>query len=88
MSIFRITSIIVIAAAVVYMWRTGQLTRIADYVRQTQEELKKCTWPSWNELKGSTVVVMVSLLLLGGFTVFSDLLFTFALSVITSATTS
>ena len=36
------------------------------------EELKKCTWPTWVELKGSTVVVMVAILLLGVFTFAAD----------------
>ncbi len=45
------------------------------YVQQTREELRKCTWPTWDELKGSTVVVAVSILLLGGFTVLVDFVF-------------
>jgi preprotein translocase subunit SecE len=48
------------------------LTKIAAYVAETNEELRKCTWPSWQELKGSTVVVMITILLLGLFTVMSD----------------
>ena len=40
--------------------------------QQTREELKKCTWPTWDELKGSTVVVMISIALLGGFTFVMD----------------
>jgi preprotein translocase subunit SecE len=42
-------------------------------VQETREELKKCTWPTWEELKGSTVVVIVSVGLLGVFTVVVDL---------------
>ena len=49
--------------------------RFANYVQLTREELRKCTWPSWDELKGSTVVVAISILLLGGFTVFVDFVF-------------
>jgi preprotein translocase SecE subunit len=58
-----------------YLWKTGQLARFAAYVAETREELKKCTWPSLDELKGSTVVVTVSMALLGGFTVFADFVF-------------
>ena len=54
------------------MWRQGQLKRLADYVAETREELKKCTWPTWDELKGSTVVVSVAILLMGAFTVVVD----------------
>ena len=47
--------------------------RLSGYFRETQDELKKCTWPTWDELNGSTVVVIVSVALLGGFTVVVDL---------------
>jgi preprotein translocase subunit SecE len=46
------------------LWWQGQLKRFAAYWQQTMEELRKCTWPTWDELKGSTVVVMVSIALL------------------------
>ena len=55
-----------------FLWWQGQLQRFAVYWRQTMEELRKCTWPTWVELKGSTVVVMVSILLLGVFTFAAD----------------
>ncbi len=63
-----------VAIAVVFgvLWRKGVLAKMADYVRETREELRKCTWPTWNELKGSTVVVMIAIVLLGGFTVGID----------------
>jgi preprotein translocase subunit SecE len=71
---------IIIWAAVVggvfaWLWRAGHLARFADYVKQTREELRKCTWPSWDELKGSTVVVAISIAILGGFTVCVDFIF-------------
>jgi preprotein translocase subunit SecE len=53
-------------------WRKGYLLRMRNYVLETREELRKCTWPSWNELKGSTVVVMVSIFILGLFTMGID----------------
>ncbi len=55
-----------------YLWWQGHIRSIATYVQQTREELRKCTWPSWDELKGSTVVVTISIALLGGFTVAVD----------------
>ena len=54
------------------LWWKGQIQRFSAYWRQTMEELKKCTWPSWDELKGSTLVVVVSLLLMGAFTFLVD----------------
>ncbi len=66
---------VIIAVAFAWLWRAGHLLRFADYVRQTREELRKCTWPSWDELKGSTVVIFISILLLGGFTMGVDFIF-------------
>ncbi len=66
---------VIIAVVFAWLWRAGHLLRFADYVRQTREELRKCTWPSWDELKGSTVVIFISILLLGGFTMGVDFIF-------------
>ena len=65
----------VIGALFAWLWRAGHLARLRDYISQTREELRKCTWPSWDELKGSTVVVAISVFLLGGFTVAVDQVF-------------
>jgi preprotein translocase subunit SecE len=62
----------VIAAIFAFLWWQGHLIRIRNYILETREELRKCTWPSWNELKGSTVVVMISVAILGLFTVGID----------------
>jgi preprotein translocase subunit SecE len=56
------------------LWRQGAFLRLSGYWGETMEELKKCTWPTWDELNGSTVVVIVSVALLGGFTVIVDFL--------------
>ena len=50
------------------LWRKGYLARLTMYIQQTREELRKCTWPTWDELKGSTVVIMLTILMLGVFT--------------------
>jgi len=65
--------VVVVGVLFGVLWRTGQLLRLADYVQETKEELKKCTWPSRDELKGSTFVVLFSILGLGLFTVAVDL---------------
>ena len=62
----------VLLTVFLFMWRKGHLARLRNYVLETREELRKCTWPTWAELKGSTVVVMITVLLLGGFTVGID----------------
>ena len=65
------------------LWRKGYLVRLTTYVQQTREELRKCTWPSWAELKGSTVVVMISIALLGAFTVGIDMVIAFLVRAMT-----
>ncbi len=62
----------VVGIIFVILWRKGYLLQVTTYVQQTREELRKCTWPTWDELKGSTLVVSISILLLGGFTVLAD----------------
>jgi preprotein translocase subunit SecE len=62
----------IVAVVFIILWRKGTLLRLSNYVQETKEELRKCSWPSVDELKGSTVVVMVSIILLGVFTVGID----------------
>jgi preprotein translocase subunit SecE len=76
--------VVVVGVVFGVLWRTGQLLRLTNYVQETKEELKKCTWPSRDELKGSTFVVLLSILALGVFTVGVDLVMTFIVKGITS----
>jgi preprotein translocase SecE subunit len=71
-----------IAVVFAVLWKNGQLLRFSNYVQETREELKKCTWPTVDELKGSTVVVMVSIILLGGFTTIVDVVIGFLVKLI------
>ncbi|MGZ4964211.1 MAG: preprotein translocase subunit SecE [Limisphaerales bacterium] len=66
--------IAVVVATIVFalLVRRGAFLRVSGFFRETEEELRKCTWPSWNELKGSTIVVLVAIVLLGAFTVGID----------------
>ena len=67
----------VVGAVFAYLWWQGQLRRFATYVQETWVELDKCSWPTWDELKGSTVVIVITIALLGGFTVLVDLVFNY-----------
>ena len=69
-----IIAIVVAMVAFTIAWRKGAFLRLSSYWDETMEELKKCTWPTWEELQGSTVVVIVSVGLLGIFTVGVDFL--------------
>jgi len=76
-----IITVLVVLAVFGLLWYQGYLVKIRNYVAETQEELKKCTWPSWDELKGSTVLVMITMALLGLFTIVVD----FGLSLVNRA---
>jgi len=56
-----------------FAWKQGHLARLTAYVSATQQELKKCNWPSRDELIQSTVLIFVVIGLLGLFTMTSDL---------------
>ena len=74
-TIWLVFWVVIVGGVFAWLWWAGHLVRFADYVKQTREELRKCSWPSWQELKGSTIVVAIAIVLLGGFTVFVDFIF-------------
>jgi preprotein translocase subunit SecE len=82
-SIWIVVWVVVVGTAFAVLWRKGQLARLAAYVSSTREELRKCTWPTVDELKGSTAVVAISILLLGGFVVVTDFFLTWVVQKLT-----
>jgi preprotein translocase subunit SecE len=69
--VWSVIAVIVFA----WLWKAGQLVRVAAYVRETREELRKCSWPSWDELKGSTALIFIAIVAIGGYTVLVDQVF-------------
>jgi len=63
---------VVLGALFVYLWWQGQIQRLRVYVQETREELKKCSWPTWIELRGSTILIIVTVAVLGLFVVIVD----------------
>jgi preprotein translocase subunit SecE len=56
---------------------------ISTYFQETYKELvHKVTWPSWKELQGSAILVMVSSLIIALAVALMDLLFKNAMSTI------
>lgn len=62
---------------------TGMFGRVREFTREVSGELAKATWPwdnrekgvkKYRELTDSTIVVVVAMLLLGGFVAFWDLI--------------
>lgn len=76
--------VVLAVAAVIFgiLWRMGYLLRLKNYVEATKEELRKCTWPTMDELKGSTLVVMITIFLLGVFIIGIDFLITVVVNVL------
>ncbi len=74
---------IVIGVAFGLAWWKGYITQISNYVQETREELRKCAWPTWDELKGSTVVVTIAIALIGVFTYGVDTAFFYLVRLIT-----
>jgi len=69
-----IESLVLVAVMVVFvlMLRAGYFLKISAYWGEMMDEMRKCTWPTWDELLGSTVLVMVAVVFIGGFTVGVD----------------
>jgi preprotein translocase subunit SecE len=67
-----------VGVAIVFgiLWWQGQIRRLSTYWQEMLEELKKCSWPTWTELKGSTVVIIITIFIIGGLTYVTDVLFT------------
>lgn len=41
--------------------------RLKNFLREVRVEMTKVTWPTWEELKGHTIVVIVAVLLIAAF---------------------
>jgi preprotein translocase subunit SecE len=65
------------------LWRKGYLARLSNYFLETREELRKCTWPTFPELRGSTVVVLISVAILGLYVVGVDFIISLLIRFIT-----
>jgi len=69
-----IESLVLVVAMVLFVLalRAGYFLKISAYWAEMMEEMRKCTWPTWDELLGSTVLTTISVAFIGGFTVLVD----------------
>ena len=67
-----IIGVVIATVAFAVLWRQGAFLRLSGYFQETQEELKKCTWPTRDELKGSTLLIIIMVAMLGIFVVVVD----------------
>jgi preprotein translocase subunit SecE len=56
--------------------------KIRNFIDGVIFEMKKVSWPSWEELKGSTVVVLILSLIISVFLFLVDLILTRVVNVI------
>jgi len=45
--------------------RGNLLTRAVDFLRDVRAEVRKVTWPTWEELKKATTVIVIFVAILG-----------------------
>ena len=45
----------------------GRLGRFVDFLREVRNEIRKVTWPTWDELKKATTVIIAFVVALGLF---------------------
>ena len=48
--------------------------RSASFLREVRGEMQKMTWPTWTELKGQTLVVIIAVLIIAAFIGVVDLI--------------
>ena len=64
--------VVAVGVAFAILWKNGYLARLSAYVSETRDELKKCTWPTRDELMQSTLLIAVVMGSLGIFTMAVD----------------
>ncbi len=48
------------------------INALRTFLGEVKAELKKCTWPTRQELLGSTIIVVISVVIMGAFVGLSD----------------
>ncbi|MFQ5504579.1 MAG: preprotein translocase subunit SecE [Planctomycetota bacterium] len=48
--------------------------KVADFLIETEQELRKVAWPNYNETKHAAMVVIITVLILAGFLAGADIL--------------
>jgi preprotein translocase subunit SecE len=61
-------AVVLAAVASLVMWREpvlGFAGRTVSYLREVRTELGKVTWPTWDDLRKSTVVIILFVIAIG-----------------------
>ena len=58
------------------------IRKLKSFISDVDFEMKKVSWPTWDELRGSTYVVITLTIILGLYLFYADLLLSKILSVL------
>jgi preprotein translocase SecE subunit len=67
-----IVSLLVFVVGTVLIWRWQQRPKVADFLIDTESEMRKVTWPTTDDVVNTSMVVVVCVLILMGFLAFTD----------------
>jgi preprotein translocase SecE subunit len=68
---FLVTGLIFLVGVIVVQ-RWQQRPKVADLLIDTEAELKKVTWPKGQEVWNASIVVIISVVIIGGFLALAD----------------
>ena len=71
-------AILVLVAAAALLWRQPLLAfavKSSAYIREVRVEIRKVSWPTWDDLRKSTLVIIVIVVIVGAIIGLMDLLF-------------
>ena len=67
-----LVAVVLAVVLCVVLWRALERPRVADLLIECETELRKCTWPTWNETFTSSLVILVVMLFFTAFLAGSD----------------
>ena len=71
-------AVVVVAAAAALIWRQPLLAfafKSSAYMREVRAEVRKVSWPTWEDLQRSTLVIIVIVVIVGAIIGLMDLVF-------------
>ena len=71
-------AVALVGAGALIVWRQPVLafaTRSATYMRAVRAEMRKVSWPTWDDLRKSTVVIIIFVSIVGAIIGLMDLAF-------------
>lgn len=76
--------VVALGAAAGYglLWLFFHHARVSEFMIDTETEMRKVSWPAWQELKGSTIAVVVAVALLSLYLLLVDMVLSNLLDVL------